>query len=342
MSRAPILIKDLAQGNQIWKMLIRVVDLWIVMEKTGQQHLELIIQDAKGDRIHVSTRSRDFKDWIEQVREHETYSLYNGEPVLNDGPYKVCANPLKLVFNGGTTMKNVAVPEIPTHKYNFHPIEKFLNGSYKPDMLYVPFANVIGVLQDVLKTQMGGGGRKSCVNITLHDIEGNVIEVALWGDYCKQFMNYNTNVKMVGPTIIVLTHAWCKINTVSGTPSLSNAWNDSRLLLNLDHPQVDEFKATFGANELSNVPALLLSLTCESSLQSANKNWTSLNEVKSICAIYEGRKDCFATTIGTTKSFKASKFGWCGKVKLAQAHGKKAQQSFVVTVFWILVTKDMA
>ncbi|XP_058749816.1 uncharacterized protein LOC131622800 isoform X2 [Vicia villosa] len=142
-------------------------------------------------------------------------------------------------------------------------------------MLY----DVIGVLQDVLKMQMGGGGRKSCVNIALRDIEGNMIEVALRGDYCKQFMNYNTHGKMVGPTVIVLTHAWCKINTVSGAPSLSNAWNDSRLLLNLDHPQIDEFKA-------------------------------SLNEVKSISAIYELRKDCFTTTIGRTKTFKASKFGW--------------------------------
>ncbi|XP_058744297.1 uncharacterized protein LOC131616858 [Vicia villosa] len=235
----------------------------------------------QGDRIHITTWSRDFKDWIEQVKEHETYSLYNGEPILNDGPFKVCPNPLKLVFNGGTTMTIMAISEIPTHKYNFHPIEKFLKGSYKPDMLYVPFADVIGVLQDVL-----------------------------WDDYCKQFMNYNTPGKMVGPTITVLTHAWCKTNTVSGAPSLSNAWNGSRLLLNLDHPQVDEFKESFGENELSNVPALSLSLTCESSLQTSNKCWTSLNEVKSIRAIYEGRKDCFATTIGTTKRFRASKFGW--------------------------------
>ncbi|XP_058726584.1 uncharacterized protein LOC131597943 [Vicia villosa] len=287
-------------------MLIRVVDMWVVIEKNGQQHLEMVIQDGKGDKIHVTTRNRDFQDWIEVVKEHETFYLYNGEPVKNDGPFKVCFNPLKLIFNGGTTMTKADIPEVPTHKYNFHPIEHFLKGNYKHDMLY----DVIGVLQDVLKTQMGGGGRKSCVNITLRDVEGNIIELTLWGDYGKQLINYTTPNNFSGPTIIILTHAWCKQNTVSGLPSMSNAWNDSRLYINLEHPQADEFKASFGATVLSNIPAPSQSLIADSSIQSANNFWTSLGEVKSIRAISEAGKDCFATTIGTTTGFNVSKFGW--------------------------------
>ncbi|XP_058726335.1 uncharacterized protein LOC131597668 [Vicia villosa] len=306
MSRAPILINDLVKGNQVWKMLIRVVDLWVVNEKNGHQHLEMVIQDVKGGKIHVTTWNRDFKDWFEQVKEHETYILYNGEPVDNEGPLKVCSHPLKLVFNGGTTMTKAALPDIPTHKYIFHPIDNFLKGNYKHDILY----DVIGVLQDVVKTQMGGGGRKSCVNITLRDVEGNVIEVALWEVYGKQFMNYTTPNNSSGPTVIILTHAWCKPNTVSGLPSLSNAWNDSRLLIDLDHPQVAEFKASFGANALSGIPALSQSLTCDSSIQPANNFWTNLSEVKTIRAISALGKDSFGTTIGTTVGFKASKNGW--------------------------------
>ncbi|XP_058747831.1 uncharacterized protein LOC131620672 [Vicia villosa] len=279
MSRAPICIKDLVKGNQVWKMQIRVVDLWVVKEKTGQKHIELVIQDVKGDQIHVTTRSRDFKDWNDQVKEHETYTLHNGEPVVNDGALKVCSNPLKIVFNGGTAMTKVPFPDIPHHKYNFHPIENFLKGSFKADLLY--------------GHRWGEMGRKSCVNITLRDVEGNVIEVVLWDDYCKQFSTYNTSgTQKKSPTIIVLTHAWCKPNKVSGLPSLSNAWNGSRLLINVEHPQVEEFKASYVASDSSNAPALSLSLTSESSLQSAHKNWKSLDEVRSIRAIAELRKVC--------------------------------------------------
>ncbi|XP_058776624.1 uncharacterized protein LOC131650946 [Vicia villosa] len=302
MSRPPILIKDLVKGSQVWKMHIRVVDVWVVIEKNGNKHLEAVIQDVKGDKIHVTTRGRDFQDWIEVVKEHETYFLYNGEPVDNDGPFKVCANPLKLIFNGGTTMSQVSIPEIPSHSYTFHPIGSFLKADFKHDQLY----DVIGVLQDVLKTQVGGGGRKSCVNVTLRDVEGNVIELVLWDDYAKQFNNYTTPNNFAGPTIIVLTHAWCKPNTVSGLPCLSNAWNGSKLYINLEHPQVDEFKASFGTN----LPAASQSLTCDSSVQTNNNFWTKLSEVKSIRAVSKHGRDCFATTIGTTAGFNASRSGW--------------------------------
>ncbi|XP_058751986.1 uncharacterized protein LOC131625110 [Vicia villosa] len=199
-------------------------------------------------------------------------------------------------------MSKVALPEIPTHSYTFHPIERFLKGDFKHDMLY----DVIGVLQDVVKTQQGGGGRKSCVNITLRDVEGNVIELVLWEDYAKQFVIYTTPNNFAGPTIIVLTHSWCKTNAVSGLPCLSNAWNGSKLYINLEHPQVDEFKASFG----SNLPVASQSLTCDSSVQSNNNFWTKLSEVKSIRAVTEFGRDCFATTIGTTTFFNASRFGW--------------------------------
>lgn len=59
---------------------------------------------------------------------------------------------------------------------------------------------------------MGGGGKKSCANIMLHDEPGNVIEVSLWDDYGKKFMNYNNSNKIHGLTIIIFTHAWCKKN----------------------------------------------------------------------------------------------------------------------------------
>ncbi|XP_058767622.1 uncharacterized protein LOC131641334 [Vicia villosa] len=304
MSRAPIFIKNLLKGNQVWKMHIRVVDMWIVIEKNGSQHLEAVIQDAKGDKIHVTTWGKDFQDWVEVVTEHGTYYLYNGEPVENDGPFKVCFNPLKLIFNGGTTMTKVAIPEIPTHSYSFHPIENFLKGDFKHDHLY----DVIGVLQDVLKTQTGGGGRKSCVNVTISDVNGNVIELVLWEDYGKQFINYTTPNNFAGPTIIVLTHAWCKPNTlfVSGLPCLSNAWNGSKLYINLEHPQVDEFKASFG----SNLPAPSQSLTADSSVQSANNFWTKLSEVKSIRAVSEfGRVfGWYFESTGNTDAERVTKF----------------------------------
>lgn len=49
-------------------------------------------------------------------------------------------------------------------------------------ILFCYTLDIIGVLQDVVKTQMGCGGKKLCANITLRDEAWNVIEVALLSD----------------------------------------------------------------------------------------------------------------------------------------------------------------
>ncbi|CAL5189904.1 unnamed protein product [Lathyrus oleraceus] len=180
MSRPPIIIKGLVKGNHVRKMLIRVANLWVVKEKNGLHHLEMVIQDAKGDQIHVTTRNREFKDCIEQLIENETYCLYNGDHMVNEGNFK----------------------------FKFKPNVDFLSGNFNMDLL----DDVVGVLQDVVKTQTDGGGKKPCVNITLCDEAGNVIEVALWEDYGKQFMNNNNSNNSPGPTLLILTHAWFKEN----------------------------------------------------------------------------------------------------------------------------------
>ncbi|KAI5389705.1 hypothetical protein KIW84_075122 [Lathyrus oleraceus] len=72
MSRPPILIKDLVKGYRVWKMLIRLVELWVVKEKSELQHLEMVIQDSKGDQIYVTTQNQEFNDWTEQLTEHES------------------------------------------------------------------------------------------------------------------------------------------------------------------------------------------------------------------------------------------------------------------------------
>ncbi|CAK8538744.1 unnamed protein product [Lathyrus sativus] len=179
MSRAPITIADLKIGNNVWKLAARVVDLWIVKDRNGQQHFEGVLQDSKCDKIHVVTRNRDFNLWKQRLREHQTVMVYNGDPLNNDLALKVCDNPLKLVFNGGTTVTVVDMPEIPAYQFCFKPIVDFLHGDFRVNRLY----DVIGVLHEVGKTQVVGGGKKACLNLIISDEIGSEIDLTLWEAY---------------------------------------------------------------------------------------------------------------------------------------------------------------
>lgn len=52
MSRDFDYIKDLKKDLHICKIGFRVLDSWSVTASNGNQHMELIIGDAKGDRVH--------------------------------------------------------------------------------------------------------------------------------------------------------------------------------------------------------------------------------------------------------------------------------------------------
>lgn len=47
MSILPTMFVDLKLGTNVWKLAIRVFDMWIVKERNGQQHFECAIQDNK-------------------------------------------------------------------------------------------------------------------------------------------------------------------------------------------------------------------------------------------------------------------------------------------------------
>lgn len=47
MSIPPIMIFELEVDKNVWKIAIRMVNLWIVKEQNEQQHFESVIQDSK-------------------------------------------------------------------------------------------------------------------------------------------------------------------------------------------------------------------------------------------------------------------------------------------------------
>lgn len=71
--------------------------------------------------------------------ENEIYFLYNGEPMVNDDTFKVCPNKVKLIFNGGTTVSKMEIPEIPSHQFKVKSIFDFLTGKFSNDLLYGRF-----------------------------------------------------------------------------------------------------------------------------------------------------------------------------------------------------------
>ncbi|XP_058734815.1 uncharacterized protein LOC131606617 [Vicia villosa] len=277
MSRPPILISELKPDQNVWKIAIRVVDLW------------------DGDQIHVVTRSRDFEIWKKTLQEMQTYIVYNGETMINEMPCKVCDNKYKAFFNRATTVTAVDIPDIPTHNFNFKSFSDFLNGEFIVDRLYdIPYLihvlNIIGAVQHVVMTQVAGAGKKACVNLTLSDKCGTEIDVTLWEGYANQFMNYAAER--------------------NGKLNISNAWSGSKLLLNHDHPQVEEFKTKFLDVNQEQTATQSFSLNACSQGAIDDRVFSFTKDVISIADMGSLTEETFCNTVGKTMRLRANPFGW--------------------------------
>ena len=90
----------------------------------------------QGDMIAAMVRKEDLCLWEEKVVEGQTYIMHNFKILKNQGQFRVCEHPYKLLFIGATTIKQQPISSIPLNVYNFKSIEDIVDGNYSADLVY--------------------------------------------------------------------------------------------------------------------------------------------------------------------------------------------------------------
>ncbi|KAE9607670.1 putative nucleic acid-binding protein [Lupinus albus] len=91
LSRPFDFIKDLNDSKHIWKIAVRITQIWYVQIPLKPGHLEMILMDSKGDKIQVSDRKDEFNQWSQCLLENNnTYVMHIFNIMRNDLQYKVC------------------------------------------------------------------------------------------------------------------------------------------------------------------------------------------------------------------------------------------------------------
>ncbi|KAI5415984.1 hypothetical protein KIW84_041138 [Lathyrus oleraceus] len=166
-------------------------------------------------------------------------------------------------------MKAMELQNIPPKGYFFKDFGEILQGKCKTDRL----EDIIGDVSEINHIQSNTPGKKVVVSVVLKDLKGNCINCNLWEIYGSKFLAYYNDPKNNGAIVILLTHAMVKDGQVS------NAWSGSKLLINEDIPEIQDFMSKLPTNEQKEKPT-----------QSAKSlsNWSG----------------------ATTLKFAASKYGW--------------------------------
>jgi len=73
--------------------------------------------------------------WDDKLLEGETYIMHNFKILKNDGQYRVCEHPFKLLFIGATSVKPQPIANIPKKVYEFQSILEVVAGNFCADLL---------------------------------------------------------------------------------------------------------------------------------------------------------------------------------------------------------------
>ncbi|KAI5433567.1 hypothetical protein KIW84_020746 [Lathyrus oleraceus] len=163
MSRNVDSVKDINDSKETWRLAVRMMDVWSVVNNKGIEHLEMIVMDSLGDRIQVLIRHDHLLKWKEVIKENMTCIINNGSVYNNDFQWKVCDHSKKIVFLGGTTMKAIELQNIPPKGYFFKDFGEILQGKCKTDRL----EDIIGAVSEINYIQSNTLWKKVVVSVVL-------------------------------------------------------------------------------------------------------------------------------------------------------------------------------
>ncbi|KAI5396988.1 hypothetical protein KIW84_062984 [Lathyrus oleraceus] len=168
-------------------------------------------------------------------------------------------------------------------------------------------SDIIGVVSEINHIQSNTPGKKVFVSVVLKDLKGNCINCNLWEIYGSKFLAYYNDPKNNGAIVILLNHAMVKDGQVS------NAWSGSKLLINEDILEIQDFMSKLPTNEQKEKPtqsAKSLSNWSGGSQYSPVERFVHNAKCMSLSQFCKIKHETLCVTVATTLKFVVSKYGW--------------------------------
>ncbi|PNX73057.1 replication factor-A carboxy-terminal domain protein, partial [Trifolium pratense] len=226
MLRAATMLKDINNTKELWKIAVKVKDIWQVV-KDGKESFELVVVDSKGDDITIIVPHELNAKFNTLIIEKNSYTIQNFQVLKNDDQFKQSQHQFKLRLTGGTRVFYVNQHDIPYPMAKFKDFLEIEEGIWRQDFLY----DIIGVVDDIGYTQRFQGSKKVQINFRLRDVSNNKICCTLWENYATQLITYMDEKTDAGGTIVCMKYA--KIKPAGKFPlTVSNTWTTTKLFIN--------------------------------------------------------------------------------------------------------------
>ncbi|XP_019241576.1 PREDICTED: uncharacterized protein LOC109221556, partial [Nicotiana attenuata] len=198
-------ISQISSNSMQWNLKVRVVRMWEMPDRfnPGKPYsIELILQDAKGDRIQALIGKYVIKFFRTKIQELGLYRMNYFVVVPNNLSLKNTPHNLRLTFTQRTTVEEIVDSSFHMNIFNFRPFDQLMTQN---DVDEAELFDVIGQVlkyEDV-KTHKQGDNDSVFLNVQLEDDQRNRITATLWSELVDQIQPY-LNGAIDEPLIVVL------------------------------------------------------------------------------------------------------------------------------------------
>ncbi|XP_057450957.1 uncharacterized protein LOC130742876 [Lotus japonicus] len=215
---------------------------------------------------------------------------------MNNYIYKPCTHSCMLYFKFDTFVKPIEGLEIPFYGFNFTPYSAIFQQSREDEKLI----DVIGVVvaKGELSNFYKGNKTVNYIVVDLDALDGSeILSCTLWEDFAQQFLQYVAEGHD-GPIVLILQLA--KLKLFKGKMGVSNANYNSKPLMNIDIPVVQDLKKSY---LMKNPNRNSATITAASKYSLSND---VLNEsvYKSIAELKNNNEDGYFVTYGIVKDIE--------------------------------------
>ncbi|XP_050916236.1 uncharacterized protein LOC127131354 [Lathyrus oleraceus] len=193
-------VRDTNDFKDLWKIAVRIRDLWFVKSVSNKEHLKMVLVDAKCDMTQVIIQSHLILKHKPTFIVGNTYIMHNFKVSNNDFSFKETTYSFKLLFYGTTFAKVIDFPDNSLKFLKLISLTSIIAGRFQSDFL----VGIIGGVTEIIHIQMNAENHKYKVVFAITDMS--------WDILTSQLYNYYNNNKDLDNVIVLLQNARVNID----------------------------------------------------------------------------------------------------------------------------------
>ncbi|GJQ95661.1 replication protein A 70 kDa DNA-binding subunit B-like protein [Tanacetum coccineum] len=223
-------IDQISTSKDSWKLKVRILWLW----KQPFQ-LDMILMDEKGRKIQATIKKMLIPNFEMLLQEGSIIILSKFGIAENNGKYPVIKHQYKLNFYRNTIVKKSLDFQGPVFGFHFVSFDNILNNEAGFDFSVDVIGHFVECGDINVFSRIGKESKR--ISLQLENVEYK-ISCTLWDNHAQDFATFVSTTE--GFVIIIIQFR--KVHLWNGNPTVQNALFSTRLFLNEDVEEINEFK----------------------------------------------------------------------------------------------------